>query len=133
MKHEAALRLLTNHRRFGAPTIPSSRQRWQIDLFFKAPKQKLRIKTLVGNSANAADSGLDRPNRAAPAQVTCNPRPLRLKPDPISAPGSATRCPSTEIPISWIDQSFQPPPQLTHIAEQNHLSKETPMPAPGYQ
>src|ERR1019366_3279378 len=29
------------------------RQRWQIELFFKALKQNLRIKTFVGTSANA--------------------------------------------------------------------------------
>lgn len=29
------------------------RQRWQIELFFKALKQNLRVKTFVGTSANA--------------------------------------------------------------------------------
>jgi Transposase DDE domain/Domain of unknown function (DUF4372) len=45
---------LTNHRGFAASTIAAIyRQRWQIELFFKALKQSLRIKTFVGTSANA--------------------------------------------------------------------------------
>jgi len=46
--------LLTNHLRFGASTISAIyKDRWQIELFFKAIKQSLRIKTFVGTSANA--------------------------------------------------------------------------------
>ena len=45
---------LTNHRNFAASTIAAIyRERWQIELFFKALKQNLRIKTFVGTSANA--------------------------------------------------------------------------------
>lgn len=45
---------LTNHLKFGATTIARIyRERWQIELFFKALKQLLRIKTFVGTSANA--------------------------------------------------------------------------------
>ena len=45
---------LTNHRGFAASTIAAIyRQRWQIELFFKALKQNLRIKTFVGTSPNA--------------------------------------------------------------------------------
>src|SRR5207245_10940669 len=44
----------TNHRGFAASTIAAIyRQRWQIELFFKALKQNLRIKTFVGTSSNA--------------------------------------------------------------------------------
>ena len=46
--------LLTNHHDFGATTISSIyKDRWQIELFFKAIKQNLRIKTFVGTSENA--------------------------------------------------------------------------------
>lgn len=46
--------LLTNHLDFGASTISSIyKDRWQIELFFKAIKQNLRIKTFVGTSENA--------------------------------------------------------------------------------
>ena len=46
--------LLTNHHDFGATTISAIyKDRWQIELFFKAIKQNLRIKTFVGTSENA--------------------------------------------------------------------------------
>ncbi len=45
---------LTNHLGFGATTIAAIyKDRWQIELFFKALKQNLKIKTFVGTSANA--------------------------------------------------------------------------------
>lgn len=45
---------LTNHLHFGATTIGRIyKERWQIELMFKALKQSLRIKTFVGTSANA--------------------------------------------------------------------------------
>jgi hypothetical protein len=45
---------LTNHLKFGATTIARIyKERWQIELFFKALKQLLKIKTFVGTSANA--------------------------------------------------------------------------------
>ena len=51
---QRTLVFLTNHRHFAASTIAQIyRQRWQIELFFKALKQNLRIKTFVGTSANA--------------------------------------------------------------------------------
>jgi hypothetical protein len=46
--------LLTNHLTFGATTISNIyRERWQIELFFKALKQNLKVKTFVGISENA--------------------------------------------------------------------------------
>jgi len=45
---------LTNNLRLAATTIARIYQdRWQIELFFKALKQHLRVKTFVGTSANA--------------------------------------------------------------------------------
>lgn len=45
---------LTNHHDLGASTIAAIyKDRWQIELFFKALKQNLKIKTFVGTSANA--------------------------------------------------------------------------------
>ena len=44
----------TNHPTLAASTIAAVyRDRWQVELFFKALKQSLRIKTFVGTSANA--------------------------------------------------------------------------------
>jgi len=46
--------LLTNHLDFGATTIADIyKERWQIELFFKALKQNLKVKTFVGTSENA--------------------------------------------------------------------------------
>ncbi len=46
--------LITNHHGLGASTVAAIyKDRWQIDLFFKALKQNLKIKTFVGTSANA--------------------------------------------------------------------------------
>ena len=45
---------LTNHLEFGATTIAAIyKDRWQVELFFKALKQNLKIKTFLGTSANA--------------------------------------------------------------------------------
>jgi hypothetical protein len=45
---------LTNNREFGATTIASIyKDRWQVELFFKALKQNLKIKTFLGTSSNA--------------------------------------------------------------------------------
>ena len=45
---------LTNHLGFGPTTIARIyKDRWQIELFFKALKQNLRVKTFVGTTANA--------------------------------------------------------------------------------
>ncbi len=35
------------------PVLDKSEDRWQIELFFKALKQNMKIKTFVGTSANA--------------------------------------------------------------------------------
>jgi len=49
-----SITLLTNHLEFGSTTISKIyKDRWQIEMFFKAIKQNLRIKTFVGTSFNA--------------------------------------------------------------------------------
>ncbi len=51
---EQTLVFLTNNLKLGATTISAIyKDRWQIELFFKALKQNLKIKTFVGTSANA--------------------------------------------------------------------------------
>ena len=48
------LELLTNHLDFGATTVSAIyKDRWKIELFFKALKQNLKVKTFVGTSENA--------------------------------------------------------------------------------
>lgn len=49
-----SIALLTNHFEFAASTIGAIyKDRWQIELFFKALKQNLRVKTFVGTTENA--------------------------------------------------------------------------------
>lgn len=53
-ENEREIVLLTNQRSLAATTIGRIyRYRWQIELFFKALKQNLKIKTFVGTSENA--------------------------------------------------------------------------------
>ena len=53
-KSQEIIQFLTNQLEFGATTIARIYQeRWQIEIFFKALKQLLRVKTFVGTSANA--------------------------------------------------------------------------------
>ena len=58
-EHERELVLLTNLIHFAASTVARIyKERWQIELFFKALKQNLRVKTFVGTSANAVKTQL---------------------------------------------------------------------------
>ena len=51
---DTILLFLTNHMDLGATTVAAIyKDRWQIEIFFKALKQNLKIKTFVGTSANA--------------------------------------------------------------------------------
>ena len=51
---QETIAFITNNRRLAASTIAAIyRDRWQIELFFKAIKQSLRIKTFIGTSENA--------------------------------------------------------------------------------
>lgn len=51
---EREIVLLTNHLDFGATTISAIyKERWQIEIFFKALKQNLKVKTFVGTTENA--------------------------------------------------------------------------------
>src|SRR5216683_1474662 len=51
---EEAIVFLSNLLAFGATTIAAIyKDRWEVELFFKALKQTLKIKTFVGTSANA--------------------------------------------------------------------------------
>jgi Transposase DDE domain/Domain of unknown function (DUF4372) len=53
-ENEREIVLLTNLLHFGATTVSAIyKERWQIELFFKALKQNLTVKTFVGTSENA--------------------------------------------------------------------------------
>lgn len=58
-ERDRVLVFLTNHLELAAATIASVyKERWQIELFFRALKQSLRVKTFVGTSANALKTQL---------------------------------------------------------------------------
>ncbi len=52
--HQRVITLLTNHLELAASTLAAVyKDRWEIELFFKALKQNLKIRTFVGTSENA--------------------------------------------------------------------------------
>lgn len=58
-ERDRLLVFLTNHLDLAAATIAAIyKERWQIELFFRALKQSLRVKTFVGTSANALKTQL---------------------------------------------------------------------------
>jgi IS4 transposase len=58
-EHDRVLVFLTSHMGLAAATIAAVyKERWQIELFFRALKQSLRVKTFVGTSANALKTQL---------------------------------------------------------------------------
>jgi Domain of unknown function (DUF4372)/Transposase DDE domain len=58
-EQDRVLVFLTNHLDLAAATIAGVyKERWQIELFFRALKQSLRVKTFVGTSANALKTQL---------------------------------------------------------------------------
>ena len=58
-EQDRVLVFLTNHLGLAAATLAAVyKERWQIELFFRALKQSLRVKTFVGTSANALKTQL---------------------------------------------------------------------------
>lgn len=56
-EQERVLVFVTNHLEFGATTIAAIyKDRWKVELFFKAVKQNLKLKTFLGTSANAVQT-----------------------------------------------------------------------------
>lgn len=81
-EQQRILVFLTNHRSFAASTIAAVyRQRWQIELFFKALKQKPAHQELRRHQPQRpANSDLDGADRPARAQVPATAGSLRLEP-----------------------------------------------------
>lgn len=56
---DEVMHFLTNNHKLSASTIAAIyKERWQIELFFKAIKQNLKVKTFLGTSENAVKSQL---------------------------------------------------------------------------
>ena len=52
--NQREITLMTNHLKFAATTIAAIyKDRWQIEIFFKTLKQRLKVKTFIGTSENA--------------------------------------------------------------------------------
>jgi hypothetical protein len=116
---QRCLMFLTNHRGFAASTIAAIyRQRWQIELFFKALKQNLRIKTFVGTSSNALQIQIWT---ALIALLVLKYLQLRARFGWSLSNLAALLRQQLFVYrdlFVWIDEPFQPPPQLAPTPEQ---------------
>jgi transposase len=122
-EQKRALVFLTNHRGFAASTIAAIyRQRWQIELFFKALKQNLRIKTFVGTSPNALQIQIWT---ALIALLLLKYLQLRARFSWSLSNLAALLRQQLFVYrdlFVWIDEPFQPPPVLDSAVEQLALS-----------
>ena len=120
---QRTLVFLTNHRGFAASTIAAVyRQRWQIELFFKALKQNLRIKTFVGTSPNALQIQIWT---ALIALLVLKYLQLRARFGWSLSNLAALLRQQLFVYrdlMAWIDEPFQPPSLLDPGAEQLALS-----------
>jgi len=116
---QRTLVFLSNHRGFAASTIAAIyRQRWQIELFFKALKQNLRIKTFVGTSPNALQIQIWT---ALIALLLLKYLQLRARFGWSLSNLAALLRQQLFVYrdlFAWLDQPFQPPPLLVAAAEQ---------------
>jgi len=116
---QRTLVFLTNHRGFAASTLAALyRQRWQIELFFKALKQNLRIKTFVGTSPNALQIQIWT---ALIALLLLKYLQLRARFGWSLSNLAALLRQQLFVYrdlFAWLDQPFQPPPLLASTAEQ---------------
>jgi hypothetical protein len=122
-EQQRTLVFLTNHRSFAASTIAAIyRQRWQIELFFKALKQNLRIKTFVGTSPNALQVQVWT---ALIALLLLKYLQLRARFGWSLSNLAALLRQQLFVYrdlFAWLDQPFQPPPLPDTAAEQIPLS-----------
>ena len=120
---QRSLVFLTNHRHFAASTIAQVyKSRWQIELFFKALKQNLRIKTFVGTSSNALQVQVWT---ALIALLVLKYLQLRARFGWSLSNLAALLRQQLFVYrdlFPWLDQPFQPPPLLDAVAEQMSLS-----------
>ncbi len=110
---------LTNHFGLGATTVAAIyRDRWQVELFFKALKQNLRIKTFVGVSANAV-----RIQVFTALIAILVLRYLQLRARYGWSLSNLAALLGQQLFVyrdlwCWLDEPFEPPPALTAKVEQ---------------
>ncbi len=112
-QNQQELVFLTNHLKFAASTIAAIyKDRWQVELFFKALKQLCKIKTFVGTSPNAVKTQVWT---ALIAMLLL--RFLQLKAKFNWALAHLVALLRQQLFVhrdlwAWIDQPFQPPSPL---------------------
>jgi hypothetical protein len=113
---------LTNHMKFAASTIAQIyRDRWQIEIFFKALKQSLRVKTFVGTSANALKTQIWT---ALIAMLVL--KYLQLRSRFAWSLSNLVALLRQQLFVyrdlfAWLDEPFEPPPMLDPSFEQMAL------------
>lgn len=118
-QQDRLLVFLTNQMTLSAATIAAIyKERWQIELFFKALKQMLRIKTFVGTSANALKTQI----WAALIAILLI-KYLHLRSTFNWSLSNLVALLRQQLFVyrdlwTWIDKPFQPPPQLEPMPEQ---------------
>lgn len=118
-ERDEPLVFLTNHLGLGATTVAAIyRDRWQIELFFKALKQNLRIKTFVGVSANAV-----RTQVFTALIAILLLRYLQLRARYGWSLSNLAALLGQQLFVyrdlwRWLDEPFEPPPALTAAVEQ---------------
>jgi IS4 transposase len=114
---------LTNKLDFAASTIAKIyRDRWQIETFFKALKQSLRVKTFVGTSANALKTQIWT---ALIAMLILKYLKLKSTFDWSLSNLVALLCQQLFVYRdlwAWLDCPFEPPPALAGIHDQLRLA-----------
>ncbi len=118
-ENDRVLVFLTSHMGLAAATIAAVyKERWQIELFFRALKQSLRVKTFVGTSANALKTQLWT---ALIAILLV--KYLQLKSRFGWALSNLVALLQQQLFVyrdlwAWIDDPFQPPPIPAGLPEQ---------------
>ena len=116
---------LSNLLAFGATTIAAIyKDRWEVELFFKALKQNLRVKTFVGTSENALQTQIWT---ALVAMLLI--KYLQLRSTFGWSLSNLVALLRQQLFVhrnlwQWIDSPFQPPPLLDLVVEQLPLGLE---------
>lgn len=119
---DQVLVFLTNHLTLAAATVAAVyKQRWAIELLFKALKQNLQVKTFVGTSANALQIQIWT---ALIAVLLI--KYLQLRASFGWSLSNLVALLRQQLFVyrdlwNWIDNPFQPPPQLSPVLQQLEL------------
>jgi IS4 transposase len=121
-KQQRLLVFLTNHTKLAASTVAAVyKDRWQIELLFKALKQSLRIKTFVGTTANALKTQIWTALIALLAI-----KYLQMKSTFAWSLSNLVALLRQQLFVyrdlwAWLNEPFQAPPALAAVSEQLDL------------